>query len=115
MSDDLGPGDCVEARITMHISPPWVDGGGGTYDIPAGTRTVVVRVTAGRSSFCHTCGANNGPGLILHDYPLVPFVSWCSCEWRKVGGGKEEHLRQFAEYLRQRDAADIEKLVRSLP
>lgn len=115
MSTDIGPGDCVEAKIEMWISKAWTAPGQDGYVIHPGTRTVVVDLSPKRHSICSTCGVRDQPGLLLTDYPLMPYVAFCPCEWRKIGGSKGEHVKQFAEYLRERDAESIRRLVEHLP
>jgi hypothetical protein len=102
MSDDLGRGDVVAALHDLNVPARWT-GGHGPYAVRQGQRAIVdeVRICTG---LCTQCGARPGGvvGLRLVEYPLAPWVMWCPCEWRKVGGGKAETIEQFAGYLVKR-------------
>jgi hypothetical protein len=99
---DIGPGDVVAAKTAMSISKSFTPGGTG-YEIAQGARAIVLSVNDRHEgvSTCATCGDNCGPGLDLVEYPLIAGVSWCECEWRKIGRGKDAIVAQFAHYLKQ--------------
>lgn len=97
--DDLGPGDVVEALKRFSIAPGFTGQGAG-YEIEIGTRAIVAAVGPNPGQ-CLDCGDGAGPALLLLDYPLKTGISWCAiCEWKKVGGSKEEHLKWFADHVR---------------
>jgi hypothetical protein len=95
---DLGKGDVVEAIHDVDVHPRWTDGH-GFYAVRQGQRAIVEEVRSCHG-YCTDCGQRAGlVGLRLVEYPLAPFVLWCPCEWRKIGGSIDEHVAQFKAHL----------------
>lgn len=96
---DIGKGDVVAAVASMSISGMWT-ASGRSYSVKAGQRAIVAEVVKA-GGVCTACGAPPDlTGLLLEEYPLKQGVLFCPCEWRKVGGGEEEHVAQFAHHLK---------------
>lgn len=106
---DIGRGDVVEATMDMSVTAAF----GGPYVVAKGTRAIVLGIAPYRVSMCPTCGKRNGPGIQLVEYPLRAGIAWCVCEWRKVGGSREDHVGWFAEYLKGQPVIDA-KIMRKL-
>ncbi len=86
MSDDIGPGDVVEAVIN--------DG-----PVKVGDRTTVVEISIFSNYTTCICGLS-GVGMRLRDFELPnPTWRWCPCGWRKIGGSRADIVRRFAEDL----------------
>jgi hypothetical protein len=96
---DIGKGDVVQAIRQRIVGADWTPGR-GVYIIFPGTRAIVAGFTDPKPNFCDQCGPVEGPGLLLEQYPLVPGLSWCDCEWKRVGGSKDDHVGWFAEYVK---------------
>lgn len=109
---DIGKGDVVVAVKEMHVSGLFT--GHGPYIVQPRSRAIVAGLTNMRTSTCPECGDCVGPGLILEEWPLKEGVAWCLCEWRKFGGSKDDHVRQFAEYLKAKPLIDTEVMKRLL-
>ena len=90
---DIGPGDCVEAVRDMG----WCD----VLYARRGDRDIVERLEPPdpRDDPCSNCGGLLG-GLWLRNHQAIePLVMFCLCGWRKVGPGRDETTRLFAEDL----------------
>jgi hypothetical protein len=96
---DIGKGDVV-AAVRPRIVGSRMTPGRGVYLIMPGDRAIVAGFSDPKPNFCDTCGAVEGPGLLLEEYPLVRGLSWCVCEWKRIGGSKDDHVAFFAEYVK---------------
>lgn len=90
MSEPVGSGDVVEAVKDMDVRPYGPQ-------VPRGARATVseVRPTVPANGRC----CDVPLGLLLVEYPLAPIAAWCPCGWRRIGPGREEMARRFAEDL----------------
>lgn len=88
MSEDIGPGDVVEAwGIPGNI-------------IPDGTRAIVTEIGPEPDFVGHQCHLAWARGLKLLEFPTSdPNIYWCPCVWRKVGGSRSDTVHHFAEDL----------------
>ena len=89
---DLGRHDVVE-RV-----------GGVPHRWRAGERATVVSVLPISPFRCDTCGQRVAQGLILTPDRRLPIdkqrgLAWCPNHWRKIGPGRDEVARMFAEDL----------------
>lgn len=95
---DLGNRDVVEAVHDVDVPARWT-GGNGAYAIRRGQRATVIEVRSCHGR-CTDCGCQGGIfGLRLAEFPLAPYVLWCPCEWRKIGGSQADTVAQFAGHL----------------
>lgn len=96
---DIGKGDVVRAIRQRLVGPAFIPSR-RCYVIMPGQRAIVAGFTDPRPNFCDQCGETAGPGMLLEEYPLIQGLSWCHCEWKRVGGSKDDHMKWFAEYVR---------------
>jgi hypothetical protein len=96
---DIGKYDVV-AAVRQRLVVPAFTPGRGCYIIMPGMRATVAGLTEPRPNFCDTCGAVEGPGLVLEEYPLIPGLSWCKCEWKRIGGSQGDHVAWFEVYVK---------------
>jgi hypothetical protein len=96
---DIGKGDVV-AAVHQYIVGWGLTPNREAYLIMPGQRAIVAGFADPKPNFCDTCGAVEGPGLLLEEYPLIQGLSWCVCEWRRFGGSKDDHVAFFAEYVK---------------
>jgi hypothetical protein len=87
MSDDIGPGDVVEALHGAHTRNWW----------EAGDRAVVTAIHPSRKLPCGACGQYS-PGF--NSTARAPqYWLHCLCGWRKIGGSQAQTVSRFAEDL----------------
>ena len=92
---DIGPGDCVEAVRDSEL--------GGVVYARRGDRDVVAEVVNELHPPCLFCERTDTVGLILtHHGQDDRDWEFCVCGWRKVGPGRDEVVRRFAEDLNVR-------------
>lgn len=106
---DIGKGDVVEAIRKRIVGTNFVPGNRGIYLILPGQRAIVAGFSDPRPNFCDMCGETHGPGMLLEQYPLIQGLSWCHCEWKRVGGSKDDHVGWFADYLKEKPAVVVPK------
>lgn len=87
MSADIGPGDVVEA-VTNYPD----------HGLRYGDRKIVARI-APWTGTCTTLRCGQTTGFSLVGVGLAPGECFCPCGWRKIGPGREETVRRFAEDL----------------
>lgn len=94
--DDLGPGDVVEATHNVYRT----EGVHAALVAVPGDRAVVVGIINRNShQVCGFCQTSPPIALLLDEpYPGIG-RGWCPCGWRKIGGSREDTVRQFANDL----------------
>lgn len=91
MSDDIGPGDVVEAVKRMigdRTNRPYVSVG----------QRAVVRSLLTTPPACRACKGEES--YILEG--ISSNLLFCVCGWRKIGGSQADTIRRFAEDLNVR-------------
>ena len=103
MSDDLGPGDVVEAVYDICSR--------GRRDCLArkGFRTLVEEVVTRVSpDACVACGTSPEVALVLVGVDAGPGHGWCPCGWKKIGGSKDQTVSLFAGHLNTKSREKVD-------
>jgi hypothetical protein len=100
---DIGKGDVV-ASVRGRIVGWGLTPGRVPYLIRPGDRAIVAGFADPKPNLCDMCGRVEGPGILLEEYPLIQGLSWCHCEWKRVGGSQSDHVGFFAEYVKPKPA-----------
>lgn len=103
MSDDLGPGDVVEATTDKYAV------GAMRCLARRGFRGRVERIVTRLSDeICAVCGTSPKVALVVAGLDVGPDRGWCTCGWKKIGGSKDQTVSLFANHLNTKSREKVD-------